>query len=82
MFGVEMTACASAHLQHLFSGRHLPAAEAETGYVYFVVDRLTNTTSRGLPFMGPENIVEFPLATCPLHSSRSSIPGIRSTPRV
>ncbi len=28
---------------------------------------LTNTTTRGLPFHGPRGVVEFPLATCPLH---------------
>ncbi len=66
MFGVEMTGLRIPHFKHLFSDDIYPLLK-QTGYVYSSSTWLTNTTSRGLPFMGPENIVEFPLATCPLH---------------
>ena len=68
----EMTGLRIPHFAPVLR-RHLPAAEADRLRV-LVVDISPITTSRGLPFMGPENIVEFPLATCPLHPSRSSIP--------
>jgi peptidoglycan-N-acetylglucosamine deacetylase len=64
--GVEMKGLRIPHFKHLFSEDIYPLLK-QSGYIYSSSTWLTNTTSRGLPFVGPEGIVEFPLATCPLH---------------
>jgi peptidoglycan/xylan/chitin deacetylase (PgdA/CDA1 family) len=66
LYGVEMSGLRIPHFKHLFSEDIYPLLE-QAGYTYSSSTWLTNTTSRGLPFMAPHGLVEFPLATCPLH---------------
>jgi peptidoglycan-N-acetylglucosamine deacetylase len=66
LYGHEMTGLRIPHFKHLFSEDIYPLLK-QAGYAYSSSTWLTNTPTRGLPFMAPEGIAEFPLATCPLH---------------
>lgn len=66
MLGVKMRGLRIPHFKHLFS-EDIYGLLAQVGYEYSSSTWLTNTTSRGLPFHGPHGVIEFPLATCPLH---------------
>ena len=64
--GVKMRGLRIPHFKHLFSEDIYPLLK-QVGYEYSSSTWLTNTTTRGLPFLAPDGIAEFPLATCPLH---------------
>ena len=64
--GVKMRGLRIPHFKHLFSEDIYPLLK-QVGYEYSSSTWLTNTTTRGLPFVAPDGIAEFPLATCPLH---------------
>jgi len=66
VLGVEPIGLRIPHFKHLFT-EEIYGILAELGYRYSSSTWLTNTTTRGLPFMAPHGIVEFPLTTCPKH---------------
>jgi peptidoglycan-N-acetylglucosamine deacetylase len=66
LYGVEMQGLRIPHFKHLFSPDIYPLLK-QTSYRYSSSTWLTNTTTRGIPYVAPEGIIEFPLATCPLH---------------
>jgi len=66
LLGVEPTGLRIPHFKHLFTDE-IYEILAELGYKYSSSTWTTNTTTRGLPFMAPHNVVEFPLTTCPKH---------------
>jgi peptidoglycan-N-acetylglucosamine deacetylase len=66
LLGVELDGLRIPHFKHLFSEDIYPLLK-RAGYAFSSSTWLTNTTTRGTPFRAAEGIVEFPLATCPLH---------------
>lgn len=62
----EPTGLRIPHFKNLFTPDIYELLK-EAGYAYSSSTWLTNTTTRGLPFMATHGIVEFPLTTCPKH---------------
>ena len=66
VLGYEPIGLRIPHFKNLFTFE-IYSILKEMGYKYSSSTWLTNTLSHGLPFMGPEGIIEFPLTTCPEH---------------
>ncbi|MBL8521420.1 MAG: polysaccharide deacetylase family protein [Betaproteobacteria bacterium] len=66
MLGYEPIGMRVPHFKHLFSP-DIYEIISEAGYRYSSSTWLTNTPTRGLPFVAPNGIAEFPLTTCPKH---------------
>ena len=63
---VSPVGCRIPHFKNLFS-HEIYGILKELGYKYSSSTYITNTRSFGDPFIGPEGIIEIPLATCLKH---------------
>lgn len=66
LLGAEPIGLRIPHFKNLFTP-DIYELLREVGYKYSSSTWLTNTTTRGIPFNAPCDIVEFPLTTCPKH---------------
>lgn len=66
LLGYEPIGMRVPHFKHLFSPDIYEIIK-DAGYKYSSSTWLTNTPTRGLPFIAPHGIAEFPLTTCPKH---------------
>lgn len=66
VMGVECKGCRIPHFKDLFTTEIYGILD-ELGYRFDSSTLLTGCESGGPPFLGPENIWEFPLTTCPKH---------------
>ncbi|MBP7507581.1 MAG: polysaccharide deacetylase family protein [Prolixibacteraceae bacterium] len=63
---VAPTGCRIPHFKSLFSS-DIYSILKQVGYEYSSSTWLTNTYSNGMPFTAEDEIVEFPVTTCPKH---------------
>jgi len=66
ILGYTPTGLRIPHFKNLFTDE-IYSILSELNYKYSSSTWLTNTTTSGLPFEAPNNIIEFPLSTCPKH---------------